>query len=197
MEGGQWTMVAYVVVPGIDGSDRHHWQSLWEGRWGASAVRIAPASWSTPDLDDWIAAIRSAYETASRRDSRVVLVAHSLGCWAAAQWLERTHPDGVSAFLVAPPDPRGAGFPSAAASTFLGLAARPLPCPSLLVASSDDPYCDPAVAASFASGWHAQWHLTGRHGHLNSRSGLSDWRAGQELLRTLVDGDLHSGTHGR
>ncbi|MEU3743744.1 MULTISPECIES: RBBP9/YdeN family alpha/beta hydrolase [Streptomyces] len=180
-------MVAYVIIPGIDGSDDRHWQSVWEKRWGPSAVRIAPASWTGPDLPDWCAAIQTAYEVASRRDDQVALVAHSLGCWAAAHWLEQARPDTVVAFLVAPPDPRGPAFPRAAAPTFLSLSARPLPCPSLMVASDDDPYCDRKTSASFAHGWRAQGHLIEGHGHINSDSNLGDWRAGLELLRGLVD----------
>ena len=180
-------MVSYVIIPGIDGSDEGHWQSLWERRWGPAAVRIAPASWSGPDLADWVAAIQAAYEIASRRDRRVVLVAHSLGCWAAAHWLEQARPDTVAAFLVAPPDPRGTAFPREAASTFVGLSARPLPCPSLVVASDDDPYCDPTTSASFAQKWQAQRQLVGSRGHINSRSGVGDWEPGRELLRGLVD----------
>ncbi|GAA3884959.1 alpha/beta hydrolase [Streptomyces lacrimifluminis] len=179
-------MVAYVIIPGIDGSDERHWQSLWENRWGASAVRIAPASWSTPDLPDWVAAVQAAYEIASGRDSQVALVAHSLGCWAAAEWLDRARPDGAAAFLVAPPDPRGPAFPRQAASTFLNLTARPLPCRSLMVAGDDDPYCDPTTSASFAREWQARGHLVENHGHINSDSGLGEWPAGRTLLRALV-----------
>ncbi|GGV71804.1 hypothetical protein GCM10010277_84040 [Streptomyces longisporoflavus] len=184
-------MVAYVIILGIDGSDGRHWQSLWEERWGPSAVRIAPASWNRPDLTDWVAAVQTAYEIASRRDDQVVLVAHSLGCWAAAQWLDRVRPAGVAAFLVAPPDPRGPGFPREAASTFLDLTARPLPCPGLMVASDDDPYCDPATSASFAYQWQTQEHLVGGHGHINSDSGLGDWPAGLELLQHLSEATYH------
>ncbi|MFE3179340.1 RBBP9/YdeN family alpha/beta hydrolase [Streptomyces violascens] len=180
-------MVAYVVIPGIDGSDERHWQSRWEKRWGASAVRIAPASWSRPELPDWVAAVQTAYEIASRRERQVALVAHSLGCWAAAQWLARARPDGVVAFLVAPPDPRGAAFPRQTASTFLDLSARPLPCPSVLVAGDDDPYCDPKTATSFARDWQAQHHPMENCGHINAASGLGDWPTGLELLRRLVD----------
>lgn len=180
-------MVAYVIIPGINGSDEKHWQSLWENQWGAAAVRTAPASWSMPDLSDWVAAVQAAYEAAARRDGRVVLVAHSLGCWAAAQWLDGARPDGVAAFLVAPPDPRGPGFPRQAAATFVDLSARPLPCRSLMVAGEDDPYCDPATSASFAQGWQSQGHLLAGLGHINSDSGLGDWPVGRELLRTLVE----------
>ncbi|MCZ4119865.1 RBBP9/YdeN family alpha/beta hydrolase [Streptomyces sp. H39-S7] len=181
-------MVAYVIIPGIDGSDEQHWQSRWQSRWGASAARIAPASWTRPDLPDWVAAIQTAYEIASARDGQVALIAHSLGSWAAAQWLnDRAPSDGVTAFLVAPPDLQGPEFPRGPASTFLGLAARPLPCRSLLVTSDNDPYCDPATSAALASGWQARHQPVARHGHINSGSGLGDWQPGLELLRTLVD----------
>ncbi|WP_313895801.1 MULTISPECIES: RBBP9/YdeN family alpha/beta hydrolase [Streptomyces] len=182
-----WAVVAYVIVPGIDGSDGEHWQTLWERQWGASAVRIAPASWSAPELDDWVRAVQGAYVEASRRDSRVVLVAHSLGCWAAAEWLAReTYGRVGGAFLVAPPDPQGPAFPRRTASTFMGVSARPLPCPALVVGSADDPYCAPEVAEGFAERWDARWHLVGAYGHINSASGLGSWREGRELLDSLT-----------
>jgi len=179
-------MVAYVVIPGIDGSDDKHWQSLWERRWGASAVRIAPGSWTMPDLTDWVDAVQTAYEAASHQNGEVALVAHSLGCWAAASWLHKAQPDRITAFLVAPPDPRGERFPRDAAGSFRGLAPRPLPGRSLVVAGDDDPYCDPTTSATFAAGWRAPLHLLADHGHINSESGLGDWPQGQRLLDTLL-----------
>ncbi|MGW1108847.1 RBBP9/YdeN family alpha/beta hydrolase [Streptomyces sp. NPDC002540] len=113
-------------------------------------------------------------------------------CWwltvlAAAHWLEQARPDTVAAFLVAPPNPQGPAFPREAASTFLGVSARPLPCPSLMVANDDDPYCDPVTAAAFALRWQARGHFIGSHGHINSDSDLGDWRTGLELLGMLID----------
>lgn len=55
----------------------------------------------------WVAAIQAAYESASRRDNQLVLVAHSLGCWAAAYWLEQARPDTVAASWSRLPIPRG------------------------------------------------------------------------------------------
>ncbi|WP_368086573.1 alpha/beta hydrolase, partial [Curtobacterium sp. MCBA15_016] len=47
----------WVIVPGIWNSDPDHWQSLWQDDRSAddpgAVVRIAPASWSEPDPDDW------------------------------------------------------------------------------------------------------------------------------------------------
>ncbi|MFI5679095.1 RBBP9/YdeN family alpha/beta hydrolase [Streptomyces cellulosae] len=182
-----WAVVAYVVIPGIDGSDGQHWQTLWERQWGTSAVRISPASWSAPDLDDWVDAVQEAYDDASRQDRRVVLVAHSLGCWAASLWLNKNpySPKG-GAFLVAPPDPHGPAFPRQAAATFTEVSAQPLRCPALVVGSANDPYCTPEAAADFAAQWDARWHLAGACGHVNSASGLGSWRYGRELLDSLT-----------
>ncbi|RKN40130.1 RBBP9/YdeN family alpha/beta hydrolase [Streptomyces hoynatensis] len=179
-------MTAYVVIPGIDGSDERHWQTRWERQWGSAAVRISPASWSAPDLEDWVGAVHRAYEDASLRDGEVVLVAHSLGCWAAATWLNRNPARPVrGAFLVAPPDPQGPAFPRRAAATFTEVPARPLPCPALVVHSADDPYCTAEAAAALAARWGARVHQAGACGHLNSASGLGRWRQGRELLDSL------------
>lgn len=75
----------YVIVPGINGSGRDHWQTHWQDVWGPAATRIGPSSWDAPDLADW----HRALDRATRRHgpSAVVLLAHSLGCLAAASWL--------------------------------------------------------------------------------------------------------------
>ena len=69
-----------IIVPGLGGSDEHHWQSLWE-RESPDMLRIAPASWDEPTFIDWSAALDRV-----AGDERVVLVAHSLGCLLAVRW---------------------------------------------------------------------------------------------------------------
>ncbi|MBO3737339.1 RBBP9/YdeN family alpha/beta hydrolase [Actinoplanes flavus] len=180
-------MISYIIIPGIDGSDEDHWQTRWERRWGAAAVRIAPSSWTAPDLEDWVAAVGTAYAGISPKGHRVALVAHSLGCWAAAIWLNRNPKRAVAGtLLVAPPDPGGPAFPGQAAPTFRHLPAEPLSCPATVVGSGNDPYASAGAAAGLADRWRAGWHLAGDHGHLNSASGLGDWPAGHRLLDALT-----------
>jgi predicted alpha/beta hydrolase family esterase len=180
-------VTAYVIVPGIDGSDDQHWQTWWEREWGGSAVRISPSSWSAPRLDDWIAAVQRAYDAAAQQDAHVVVVAHSLGCWAVSEWLADSPSTPVrAALLVAPPDPAGPNFPRDAAPSFTAVTTHPLPCPASVVASVDDPYCTADAAAIFAGGWRARWHLLGAYGHINSDSGLGSWHQGRELLAELL-----------
>ena len=180
-------MVAYVIVPGLDGSDDIHWQSFWEREWAEAAVRTAPSSWTEPDLDDWTVAVGAAVARASRGYDDTVLVAHSLGCWAVAAWAETVAPQHVSAaLLVAPPDPNGPSFPRAVAGTFVDIPARPLPFPALVVGSDDDPYASTAAVEKMAVRWNAQWHMAGRLGHINSASELGEWQQGREMLQGLL-----------
>lgn len=173
----------FVIVPGIDDSDSTHWQSIWQAEWGPIARRIAPTSWTQPDLEDWIAAVDRAVCWAGADD--VVLVAHSLGCLAAAAWLAESPRAVRAALLVAPPDPRGPTFPSEAA-TFGDLQPEPVGVPGLVVASLDDPYCRPAAAAGLAKGWGLPVARVGAFRHLNSASGLGGWQQGRVHLAKLL-----------
>jgi uncharacterized protein len=173
----------FVIVPGIEDSDSAHWQSIWQAEWGPIAVRIAPTSWSTPDLDDWITSVDRAVALTGTDD--VVLIAHSLGCLGAAAWLAESPRAVRAAFLVAPPDPHGPEFPAAAAS-FEQFRPDRLGVPGLVVASLDDPYCRPGTAATMAQAWGLPLARIGAFRHLNSASGVGGWQQGRVLLAKLL-----------
>lgn len=179
-------MVAYVIIPGIDGSDSQHWQSLWEQEWGLSAARIAPTSWSHPDVADWVRSVERAVERATTNDRDVILIAHSLGCWAAAAWLGETERHVRGAFLVAPPDREGAMFPASAAPSFLDVRAQTLPCTSMVVASTNDPYGTIETAEELARAWGSTLNVVGALGHISTASRLGTWDHGRRLLQALA-----------
>lgn len=165
------------IVPGINGSDEAHWQTRWQTRTDA---RIRPLSWDEPDLDDWLAALDAAVGSAE-----TILVAHSLGCLAAAAWLARNPGRVRGVMLVAPPDRFGAAFPAAAA-TFRRVDEAALGVPALVVASTDDPYCTLAAARALATAWGAELVEVGGVGHINTASNLGDWPAGRALLADFL-----------
>jgi uncharacterized protein len=175
----------YVTIPGIDGSDHEHWQSLWEAEWGQQASRISVSSWTRPDLDDWCDAIDRAVAEVS--SSGTVLVAHSLGCLAVARWTARRRPGIAGVFLVAPPDRAGALFPTAAA-TFAVAVERPVDAAGLIVSSDDDPYCSGDVAGRLATTWALSRVSAGPVGHINSASRLGRWDTGHALLTAFTAG---------
>lgn len=176
----------YVVIPGINGSDEDHWQTIWQAGWGVSAVRISPSSWDEPDLDDWCQAIDQAMGTSTPADA--VLVAHSLGCLAAACWVARRRPALRCLFLVAPPDSAGPNFPAEAAS-FTAVRAAPLRVPGVVIFSDDDPYCPADVALRLAADWQLDHVSVGSAGHISSASGLGSWESGRALLTAFTAGN--------
>jgi predicted alpha/beta hydrolase family esterase len=178
--------MTFVIIPGLDGSDVHHWQSRWEREWLDPAVRIQPSSWSEPNLADWSDAITQAVDTSA---DDIVFVTHSLGCHALAHWLATCGTTRArGAFMVAPPDPLAAAFPVERLPTFASLPAVTLPIPSVLIASADDPYCDLAGATRLADGWATPLIALDALGHINSSSGLGLWDEGRNLLRAFLAG---------
>jgi predicted alpha/beta hydrolase family esterase len=178
--------ITAVTVPGIDGSGPGHWQTLLDA--DPAFRRIEPASWSEPELDDWIAALDRAVAVADRP----VLVAHSLGTLAVAHWAARPGlPPVTGALLVAVPDPRGPDFPAAAGS-FRQPPLTPLPFPSIVVASADDPYDREGAAQGFAGAWGSRFLDLGAVGHINTDSGYGEW----PLAHTLIDALRRGGQQG-
>lgn len=63
---------------------------------------------------------------------------------------------------------------------------HPLPFPSVVVASTDDPYANFAFASTCAEAWSSGLVNVGAKGHINSESGLGTWTEGLVLLRELA-----------
>jgi hypothetical protein len=60
-----------------------------------------------------------------------------------------------------------------------------LPFPSIVVASSNDPYVTLSRAKTFATAWGSEFVMIGEAGHINSASGLGNWEKGLILLNIL------------
>ena len=88
-------------------------------------------------------------------------------------------------FLVAPPDHEGKTLPDHAAA-FGNVPRDPLPFPSMLIASTDDPYCSIERAADLATCWASDFHLAGPAGHIDSASGHGPWPEGLVMFTRLM-----------
>jgi len=128
-------MADIVILPGIGGSGETHWQTHWE-KANPRMRRFQPKNWDRPDLNDWIAALDRAVGEAA---TPPLLIAHSLACLLVAHWQHDSSLSVTGAFLVAVPDSESDAFPIGAA-TFADTPKGRLRFPSLIVASSDDPY---------------------------------------------------------
>jgi predicted alpha/beta hydrolase family esterase len=176
-------MADIIILPGIGGSGELHWQTRWE-RNHPRMQRFQPTNWDQPDLADWIAALDRMVGIAERPP---LLIAHSLACLLVAHW-QRTSSHAVAgAFLVAVPDPDSSVFPAEAIG-FAGTPRETLRFPSLIVASSDDPYGGIAYARARAAEWGSGIVEVGALGHINEQSGLADWPIGLALFTSFAAG---------
>ena len=175
-----------LTVPGLHDSGPSHWQTLWEQS-RPDTHRVELGMWDTPHRNTWVTKLDQAIRNAQ---APVVLAAHSLGCLAVAWWAELSgQPFGwpvAGALLVAPADvDREDVRPELAA--FQPTPIKPLPFPSIVVASSDDPWIAPEKARALAGGWGSFFIDAGPQGHLNAASGIGWWEEGQGLLDRVLD----------
>ncbi|KRC81494.1 MULTISPECIES: RBBP9/YdeN family alpha/beta hydrolase [unclassified Sphingomonas] len=175
-----------LTVPGLGGSGPSHWQTLWEQS-RPDTHRVELGMWNSPHRNTWVTKLDQAIRQAQ---APVVLAAHSLGCLAVAWWAELAgQPFGwpvAGALLVAPADvDRDDVRPELAA--FQPTPVKPLPFPSIVVASSDDPWIAADKARALAGGWGSFFVDAGPQGHLNAASGIGWWEEGQSLLDRVLD----------
>lgn len=177
-----------LVLPGYQNSGEGHWQTLWEHAHPTYA-RVQMPDWDHPSRDAWC---RTLDTTVTAADAPVVFAAHSLGCLTVAFWAAQyASPEQVAkvagALLVAVPDPSGAHFPKDATG-FAPVPLARLPFPTIVVASTDDPYGGVPFSQACAKAWGSRWLDIGARGHINADSGLGEWDDGQRWLASLGEG---------
>lgn len=176
-----------LIVPGYQGSGPGHWQSWFERRL-SGARRVGRIDWDEPVIANWVHEIGKEIDCAA---APVWLIAHSFGCLAAVQ-AAASRPGQVSgALLVAPADPERfspLGLRSeqvSAPSLSLYMTRQPLAFPSLLVASTSDPWMRLNAAAYWADRWGSRFANIGNAGHINIEAGFGPWPEGLELFDSL------------
>jgi len=174
-----------LTVPGLENSAPSHWQSIWEREFDDIA-RVDLESWDRPHRNGWVNKLNLAIRDAGRP---VILVAHSLGCHAVSWWAAMERPrygdPVIGALLVAPPEIDVAPIDDRL-KAFAPSPKAPLPFPSIVVASQDDPYIRFHRARRLAQFWGSRFADAGHVGHINADSDLGAWRFGQFLLRRLT-----------
>lgn len=173
-----------IIVPGLGGSEPEHWQSLFE-RSIPNAIRLSGLDWDCPQLPVWTASLLRAVE----RQPNSVLIAHSIGCALIAHVARRHRYLPVAgAMLVAPADVDASPIIPESLRSFARIPTRKLPFPSIVVASSNDPYMTADRAQFFASTWGAHLINIGAAGHINVAAGFGSWPEGQRILHEFTAG---------
>lgn len=162
-----------LVVPGLRDSGANHWQTHWQRRY-PDFIRVRQADWNTPDLDRWA---RALVEAALAVEEPALVIAHSFGCLAAVRAARFQSELIAGALLVAPAEPAKFG-----AERTLG---GPLPFPSTVIGSADDPWIALDSSRRWAETWGAEFVNIGHAGHINADSGFGGWNAGLGHLHGL------------
>lgn len=173
----------FIILAGIYNSGLKHWQTEWQTE-DDRFIKLDHSNWDQPDRLVWVNELEK--NLAVLKDD-VILVAHSLACLMVIHWANQSRLKVRGALLVSVPDPYGASFPSAARN-FENVPMSPLPFPSIVVASQNDPYGTLAHMTNCSAAWGSKLKQVGFLGHINADSGLSNWPEGKLVLNELIEG---------
>jgi serine hydrolase len=179
-----------LIVPGLRDHVDEHWQTLLAAR--LERVRTVPPMGR--DNLDLAARVRAIEQAASAIDGPMIVVAHSGGVIMVAHWAQQTRCAVRGALLATPPDferPMPPGFPTThalEAGGWLPVPTYPLPFPSIVAASRNDPLAAYDRVISIARAWGSRLVDLGEVGHLNPSSGFGEWPRALSLIDELACG---------
>ena len=171
-----------LILPGYADSGPDHWQSYWE-RADPMCRRVVQDDWLAPRRDAWLSALERYVAECT---APPVLVAHSLACTLVAHWASRPGVVAKGALLVAPADVDSPLRTPDEVRSFSPIPLKRLPFPSVVVASTDDPFYSMERANEFAAAWGSRLVTLEKAGHINADAGFGPWPEGRLLLDQLV-----------
>ncbi len=139
-------MTHVLILPGLNGSGRGHWQTWMQAQLGSQATRVEQDNWALPSLATWS---QKASEYITDIPGKHLLVGHSFGSLTAVAAGFQNPERVAAAILVAPANPRKFGVNTQ-------LPKETLPFRSIVVASTNDPWMSYDNAAEWASVWGSQ-----------------------------------------
>jgi uncharacterized protein len=188
-----------VLVPGLRGHVEDHWQTRLAAAMPGARM-VAPLGRTYPGLQSRVTLLDQAVRDAA---GPVILVAHSAGVLVTAHWAAQYSPTRVVGALLATPATLAAELPAEYPSIdelrahgWLPIPREPLPFPSIVAASSNDPLANPVRLAGLAAAWGSRVHDLGAVGHLNPASGFGEWPESVELIDQLRNGAVERNLDG-
>jgi predicted alpha/beta hydrolase family esterase len=180
-----------LIVPGLRDHVAEHWQTLLESRLRAAGTRVVRVPPMGRDNLECATRVEAIEYMAQAVDGDIVIVAHSGGCVMVAHWAQQTKRPILGALLATPPDferPMPEGYPTIeqlGAGGWLPVPRDPLPFPSIVAASRNDPLGSYDRVATLALYWGSRLVDLGEVGHLNPASGYGPWPRAEEFVREL------------
>ena len=176
-----------LIVPGLRDHVEDHWQTLLE-RKIPNARSVAPLECDKLSRDARVAALDAALKAI---EGPVILVAHSAGVLTTVHWARHHDRPIKGALLAVPPDfdsPLPDGYPTQDVLRehhWLPLPRQPLPFPSIVAASTNDPLARIEFVSQLAAAWGSRLVELGPVGHLNPASGYGEWMRAGEFIAEL------------
>lgn len=167
------------IVPGYEGAGPTHWQHRMASKLSTARI-IDQIDWTYPSLSDAIGELAAAVQASTRP---IVFVSHSVGTTLVAHAMPTLQQlqlaDRVKGgFLVTPPSELALTEMPNIDPAFALVPREPLPFPSALIASSNDPYATMEQSADLALAWGSKLIEAGEQGHINIASGHGPWPEG-------------------
>lgn len=184
------TTPAILIIPGLRDHVAEHWQTLLEQK--------LPNAHSVPPLEhdklSRFARVAALDEALAAIDGPVILVAHSAGVMITAHWARRhTHRHPILGALLATPvdleSPLPSGYPTVEAlrdNDWLPIPRDPLPFPSIVAASTNDPLATLDRVTELAAAWGSRIANVGAVGHLNPAAGYGEWPLAESFIREFI-----------
>ena len=182
------TTPTILIVPGLRDHVAEHWQTLLEQKL-PNAVSVPPLE---HDKLSCAARVAALDEALAKIAGPVILVAHSAGVMITVHWAQRHKRPIQGALLATPADlerPLPDGYPAfdaLAANGWLPSPRLPLPFPSIVGASRNDPLAQFDRVAQLAADWGSRLVDLGDVGHLNPAAGYGPWPQAETLIRELA-----------
>ena len=171
----------YIIIPGLNGSNKSHWQSRWENK--LDCIRLEQSNWENPQLVDWLEVLSNVIDNCNEE---MILVAHSLGCALVLNWAKNFYNTKIiGALLVAPADVDLKEHTPNVVRNFAPMPLIKLPFKTIVVTSENDPYMKIERSMMFAKAWNSKFINVGKQGHINADSNLGEWEFGLDVLKSL------------
>jgi len=180
--------VPVLIIPGLRDAVATHWQTLLQARL-PHAHCVPPMGREDLDCDRRVEAIERALAAIPEPP---VVVAHSGGVIMLTHWAAKYARPIRGALLATPPDfeqPMPEGFPTMEqlwAGGWLPVPREPLPFPSVVAASRNDPLGSMDRVRELAAMWGSRFVDLGEVGHLNPASGYGAWPMAEKFIAELA-----------
>ncbi len=177
-----------LIVPGLRDHMPDHWQTILAQQM-PDAVTVPRLERDKLSCAAWVGLLDQSLRAI---EGPVVLVAHSAGVMIVAHWAQKHRHAIRGALLAAPADlesPLPEGYPTQDVlreNGWLPTPRFPLPFPSIVAASTNDPLGRYDRVAALAEAWGGRVVDVGAVGHLNPAAGYGEWARAKEFIGELV-----------